>query len=167
MVAKNGNTENQTPETAVDASTSTTVEPIDGFDESTLRDLTSMSDVLALTKDRIPNIAEVLGNGFEILDNKMRLVDVEFVIVRYGEHKSDKGSKGTFATIHVITSNGNKYVVNDGSTGIQEQLKEIKEEHGRVAPLYVPRGLRVSEYDYTDEKGNTSKAQTFYLNTAK
>jgi hypothetical protein len=30
-----------------------------------------------------------------------------------------------------------------------------------------PRGLRVSEYDYEDEKGNKSRAKTYYINTAK
>lgn len=160
MVAKNGTPENQASET-------TAVETIDGFEEHQLRDLTQMSDVLAIAGGNVANISDVLGNGFAVLEDKTRLLDTEFVVVRYGEHKSDKGS-GKFATMHVITRDGNKFVVNDGSTGIMAQLAEIKKEYGRVCPLYVPRGLRVSEYEIEDEKtGEMKRAKTFYLNTAK
>lgn len=147
---------------------STEVENIDGFSEDALGELESISDVLAATGGTIPSAADVLGNGFGILEDKMRLVNVEFIIVKYGEHTSEKVKGKKFATIHVITRGGDKYVVNDGSTGIMEQLRKLKEDQGHVCPLYVPRGLRVSDYEYEDPNtGEVSAAQTFYLNTAK
>lgn len=146
----------------------TAVEPVDGFSESQLGEMESFADVLAATGGEVVSIGDVLGNGFSVLEDKSRLIGTEMMVVRYGEHESDKGSKGTFATLHIITRAGEKYIVNDGSTGIQDQCAEIKEKFGKVAPLYVAKGLRVSEYDYTDPNtGKTSKARTYYLNTAK
>lgn len=134
----------------------------DGFSENELRDLDSMFDVMS-TQD-VANISDVMGTGFSVLEDKNRLVGVEFVIVRYGVHE---GENGQFTTIHVVTTHKDKYVVNDGSTGIHAQLAEYKERAGRVCPLYVPRGLRVSEYDFTDDGGNKKRARTYYLNTSK
>lgn len=149
-----------------DSSNPTAVEVIDGFAENDLAEITSFADVLNKADGPIENISDVLGNGFSVLDDKMRLIGAELVIVKYGEHKSDKND-GTFATIHVVTRDGGKWIVNDGSTGIRDQLRELKDKAGTVCPLYVPKGLRVSEYDYKDDKGNTSKARTYYLNTSK
>jgi hypothetical protein len=145
---------------------STAVEPIDGLADSALRKIESIADVLRLTQGNVPSVGDILGDGFSVLTDKRLLLDKAFVIVRYGQHTSEKNG-GTFTTLHVVTDTGEKLIVNDGSTGIHAQCQEIRNAMGRVAPLHVPRGLRMSEYDYTNEKGEVSRATTFYLNQSK
>lgn len=158
MVAKN-----KGEDTRPSVQTEETAEVMtDGFSENELRDLDNMFDVMRAQD--VANIADVMGTGFSVLEDKNRLIGVEFVIVRYGVHE---GENGQFTTIHVVTTNKEKFVVNDGSTGIHAQLAEYKERAGRVCPLYVPRGLRVSEYDFTDDNGTKKRARTYYLNTSK
>jgi hypothetical protein len=142
------------------------VKATDGFTEEALADINSFADVLKHTGN-VVNISDVLGNGFSVVDDKTALIGVEFVVVKYAEHKSET-TGGLFATMHVITSKNEKLIVNDGSTGICAQLRELAEKQGTVCPLYVPRGLRVSNFTYKDEKtGAEKKAATFYLNTGK
>jgi hypothetical protein len=166
MVRKSSDEENTTaPEIDADEN-STAVAPLDGFTEETLKTLDSFEEVISQVGP-VANAADVLGYGYSLLEDKSRLIGQELMIVRYGIHKSDLNGRD-FSSIHVLTRDGGKYIVNDGSTGIHVQLKELKEEQGTVCPLYVPKGLRVSEYDYTDENdGVTKKARTYYLNTAK
>lgn len=179
MVRKADESENPTPvETTVETTEGTvevTAEMIaasgkseDGFTDDMLREIESFDDIktVAGIAGSITSIGEVLGTGFSVLDDKMRLVGIQFIVVKFSVHKSEKNG-GEFSTLHVVTDTKEKWIVNDGSTGIHEQMKELKEKMGAVCPLLVPRGLRVSEYDYTDGKGNTSRAATFYLNTSR
>lgn len=142
----------------------------DGLSDAELREIEDIDDVtrvIGVTDiAEITTIGSVLGTGFNVLDDKSKLLDVGFIIVKYGVHKSDKNG-GEFSTLHVVTNDKNKYIVNDGSTGIHAQMAELKEKMGHVCPLFVPRGLRMSEYDYEDGKGNKTRARTFYLNTSK
>lgn len=166
MVAKNetpAQDENAIPEEVATELGGTVVNaPVDGFSEEELSADAFKLLEMAGGVQEIPSIANVLGNGFGVLTDKMTLVNRPFVIVRYGVHASENGE---FATIHCVTTDGEKWIVNDGSTGIAAQLKQIHENLGRVAPLRVPRGLRVSEYD-VEIKGQKQKAKTFYLNTS-
>lgn len=166
MVKRETPADNETTTSTPDESTETAVETIDGFNEDQLRAVESLTDVLQMTGGNVGQISKVLGNGFSVLDNKAALLDTEFVIVRCGFHKSEVGSKKEFVTLHVVTTDGRKLVVNDGGSGIYAQAKEMVKMYGRVAPLHVPKGLRASTYDYTDADGNTSEATTYYLNTA-
>lgn len=59
-------------------------------------------------------------------------------------------------------------IFNDGSTGIQAQLKRYADNYGgdeRLAPpITVSKGLRRSDYTYQDEAtGDVSEATTWYL----
>lgn len=146
------------------------IEKVDGYDIETLGGLESFSDILNLADGNIESAADVLGYGFGLLEDKDRLLGIEFIIVRYEVHQSDKVKGKQFATIHVMTRSGDKFIVNDGSTGIMQQLAELKEKRngGNICPLFVPRGLRASTYEYTDPAtGQVSEATTYYLNTAK
>ena len=139
---------------------------VDGFTEAALADINSFADVMKVTGN-VVNISDVLGNGFSVVDDKTVLIGQEFIVVKYAEHMSET-TGGLFATMHVITAKNEKLIVNDGSTGIRAQLLELAETQGTVCPLYVPRGLRVSNFTYKDEKtGTEKKAATFYLNTGK
>ena len=153
----------------VEETKGTAVEMVDGLAENELREIVDFSTVIRTLGDQTVNISDVLGTGFSVLEKneKMRLCNVPMVIVKYGEHLSEE-TGNLFASIHVVTEDGGKWIVNDGSTGICVQLRELKQAAGRVCPLYVPKGLRVSEYDYFDEaEKRNKKARTFYLNTSK
>lgn len=173
MVTKRtGLTESEAGETA-DETESTALAIVDGFTEEALRDIDSFDAVISLTGGTGTNIADVLGAGFAVLDEQANplgkglLVGQKLLVLKYGVHLSEKTGK-EFTTLHIVTEPGDKWIVNDGSTGIHQQCKSLKEQLGTICPLLVPRGLRVSEYDYTDEKtGAVSKAKTYYLNTSK
>ncbi len=84
---------------------------------------------------------------------------------------NDAGKFGTFVSVVAMDKDGNRFVFNDGSTGVAVQLAELstyREAHGHPLPYagrMVKHGLRVSEYDYTDENtGKVTPAKTFYLN---
>lgn len=159
MVSKNqdaASTENVNPESIA--------APIDGLAEDVLgADASKLLEMFGGPSE-VASIANVLGNGFGVVSDKMLLVNRPFVILKYGTHMSEQ-TGGEFATIHVVTSDGEKWIINDGSTGIKAQLEQIKNEHGTVCPLRVPRGLRVSEYEVVLD-GKNQKAKTFYLNTS-
>ena len=81
------------------------------------------------------------------------------------------GDNGEFVSLAVVTKDGQKLIVNDGSTGIRDQVKDL-EARGIFPPVLVSRGLRVSEYYYdpndSDKKSRTQvegyrKATTYYL----
>jgi hypothetical protein len=142
--------------------------PVDGLAENELRGIESFSDVMMrYGPDGVTAISDVLGNGFSLLDDKADLIGTEMIVVKYGKHL-DRETNREFSTLHVVTTDGRKLIVNDGSTGIHAQCTELVAERGNVCPLYVGKGLRVSEYWYEDEKrGERTKARTFYLNTGK
>lgn len=112
------------------------------------------------------------ASEFEVLDKKDKatLVGVPFVAIQW---RFNTGDMGEFVSVEIITKDKRKLILNDGSTGIYAQLKHLTEDRMRknpALPLAVAlcgveanQGLRVSEFDYTDDKGNTSKAQTYYI----
>jgi hypothetical protein len=117
------------------------------------------------------------GTGFDVLstDAKGTLCGVPFVIV---EWRFNEGDAGEFVSVSLVTEDGRKLVLNDGSTGIYQQLKEITGERlarGITAQtgLAVRKGLRVNEYEYSPTLGRAvkrgesapdkAKAKTYYL----
>lgn len=143
--------------------------------DSDLRSIKSASDVQALF-DKVGADVEAFsdyGSGFTILQDKTRLVGVKFVILEWRFTPSAKFG-GDFVSMAVVTESGEKWIVNDGSTGISAQLRAITDEriaNGRPNPqmaLRVDGGLRKSTYsqEYTDDKTGeikTREATTFYL----
>lgn len=108
------------------------------------------------------------GSGFVILDNKDRLIGVPFVAI---EWRFNSGDFGEFVSAAIVTKNGEKLILNDGSTGIREQFQTVTAQRvskGHGTPqngLYVHGGLTRSDYTYTDEKGQETPARTYYLDT--
>jgi hypothetical protein len=141
------------------------------FTTENLRAIRSFDDLQALVESR-PDIvvanASDFGTGFSILDTKDKasLVGEYLAILDW---RFNNGDQGEFVSAEVLVRNGNrKFVLNDGSTGICQQLKDIQHANGgETCLLIVPRGLRVSEYDYVDAGGNTSKARTYYIDYSK
>lgn len=130
--------------------------------------LTDLSSISALMGDTGIIDASELGTGFELVEDKGRLIGVPLVFVHW---TLKMGTFGWMCIAHVVQLDNTgtvigKYVVTDGSTGICQQLTDITEASGRTSGLIAKHGLRVSEYDYTDEKtGETRPAKTYYINT--
>lgn len=139
------------------------------FDSNDLRSIGSFADLGNLVKDRgiaVVDSRDVLGDGFELVPTpeKTRLVGVPFVIVDYSFAQGDNGE---FATMRIVTKRDEKLIVNDGSTGIRDQLHQL-DAAGIDGVILVERGLRVSEYTVELPNPKTgelepSKAKTFYL----
>ena len=109
--------------------------------------------------DDIQPAAE-LGDGYEILrkEDKGRLVGVPFILQDW--HLYD-GDFGPAVSLRLMTKAGERYIINDGSTGIRDQLLNMKDT---LKAIYFIHGLRRSDYEYTDPKTQEKKqAVTFYL----
>lgn len=144
------------------------------FDTAELRAIASFEDALALASDAFHGnavaISDVLSDGFGALKEKDRLLGVKFLIVSYTlsrskEHFDENGEGQVFATARIVTERNEKLFITDGSAGICKQLSQLAAQ-GLYGNILVPRGLRVSEYEYTDDKGKRSTARTFYLDTS-
>jgi hypothetical protein len=146
------------------------------WDENALRSVSSWDDLAELARANdlpVTDVSKVLGDGFTLIDNakdKRTLIGVPFVIVSWAQVEGDRtdaqGVKAKFTTMRIMTKDGRKLIVNDGSTGIHAQVNGLIKQ--QIRPFVkVSRGLRVSDYEYTDPtSGETSSASTFYLDTA-
>lgn len=135
--------------------------------------ITSFDDALRLVGEKLGGEvvdASDLGDGFSVLDKsqKKTLIGVPFIVLSVSFHtgdiKKDDGTYGEFASLRIVTKDGKKFVLNDGGTGIPEQIKTLwkmrPETMGK--PILSHKGLRVSEYDHPQY----GKSETFYLDTS-
>lgn len=133
-----------------------------------LAEIASFDDALKLAQsiygaDAVVAASDVIGDGFKLLENKDQLIEVPFLALSWDFHQGDHGE---FASLKVVTRDGAKYVVNDGSTGIRDQLMSYSAETGRYGGLFCMKGLRRSDYTYKDENGQDKAARTYYLDTS-
>lgn len=142
------------------------------FDDEKLLAIGSFDDALSLLAEEgivVDAASETLGNGFSVIQDKGVLVGAEMILLSW---QFNQGDMGEFVSINAVVKlpghqTPAKLVINDGSTGIRDDLKKYTERTGKTAGLYVKKGLRRSDYDYTDEKtGETRGATTFYLDTS-
>lgn len=140
------------------------VATVDLNDENVLREITTLSDVFSIFEKAgidIVDAESMLGDGFTLLKDKNRLVGAELAIIK---HKQVDGDHGTFSVAHIVTADGGKFVIVDGSTGIHSQLTQYAASAHAGRPIYLKSGLTRSDYEYTDEKtGEQKPATTFYL----
>lgn len=111
-----------------------------------LRNVSSYDEALALAEEMnaaVFDISEELGTGFVLLEDKSKLKGVEFVALLW---RINPGTFGGFASMAVVTRGGEKYIVNDGSTGIYDQLRTLSSTKKVFGGMKVPRGLRDSQY---------------------
>lgn len=113
--------------------------------------------------------ADDYGDGFKLMPDKDkgRLVGVPFICVNA---RIAQGDHGQFSILHVITYAGDKWIVTDGSSGINKQVQT----HGLgvFIGLVCENGLTVSEYEYEDVDPKTGEvkmkpAKTYYIDGMK
>lgn len=111
--------------------------------------------------------------GFDPID-KATLTGKPFGITGVRFRVND--SKVMFAEVEIVDEAGETLAFIDSSTGVRDQLAKYLTDVKKVDPiknlggwfdvqLYVPRGLRVSSYEVTDDKNRTKQAKTYYLTT--
>lgn len=135
---------------------------IDSFDKA----IALASEVLGA--EEIVSADEELGNGFAILptDQKHRLCGVPLFFLTWSFHE---GEQGEFVSIMVVARSQQgteKWVVNDGSTGICKQLRQYTEKTNKKGGLLVKHGLVRSDYEYEAPDGSKKPATTYYLDTS-
>lgn len=144
------------------------VVPGKDFNPDELAGIKSFDDALALVKEKMgeSNVkvaSEEIGDGFKLLENKDLLSGVQSLFVTWDFHQGDHGE---FVSAKVVTVDGAKYIVNDGSSGIRDQLMAYTAKHNTQGGLFCAKGLRRSDYKYTDEDGTEKPATTYYLDTS-
>lgn len=165
MVSRKSNTPEVTPETSTDMILS----------DDDLRSIHTIEDALNLFERNsvtVANAKEEIGDGFAYTDDKDALIGRPLLLVKWDSSNSssytdENGEPLDNVQVWAITEiNGTVHKLRfvDFSTGICRQLKELTERTGRTMGLAVPRGLRRSDFEYTDPiTGRTSPASTYYL----
>jgi hypothetical protein len=108
------------------------------------------------------------GSDWDLVGDKADLIGIPFVIAmtRFNDVKNKKGeSTGKqFVSVCCFKEDGTKIVFNDGSTGVMKQLITYADKHKRTTGIMCKKGLRVSEYEYTDkDTGEVTDAKTYYI----
>jgi hypothetical protein len=136
--------------------------------DDNLADIISFDDALALINKtfggQVVQVDKEVGNGFFVVDDKNPYVGVPMIVVMVSKHASEKSENGYFYSLFAVCKDGRKIILNDGSTGIADQLDKLYAKHPEKIgiPLVVPKGLRVSNYLHPEH----GKCQTFYLDTS-
>jgi hypothetical protein len=137
-----------------------------------LRSISTMQEALAaLASAGVPvESIDAYGDGAQMAE-KANLIGVPMLLTSWSFAESDYDKESVFVIVKAITDQDVKVIFVDGSTGIRAQLWNITEERSAngvegdaaYSGLICPRGLRVSEYTYTDDKGKSIPASTYYL----
>lgn len=142
------------------------------YSRDELMGITSFDDAVRIATEVHGSLTyadQELGDGFALLSKEQKnlLCGVPLLLL---EWKFRGGDFGNFVTLRVIARNpdGNvsKYIVNDGSTGIAEQLADYQQNTGRTGGMFVGKGFRRSDYEVMIGE-ELKSASTFYLDTSK
>lgn len=122
------------------------------FDDEQLRSIQTYEDAERLLleeygADAISDIGDWIGNGFRVLskEQKSLLVGKPFLILDWSFNTGDMGQ---FVSARIMTVGDNgKFVLNDGSSGIYADLRELTNRTRKNTGYRVKGGLRVSQYD--------------------
>lgn len=154
--------------------------------DADLRSVGSFEDAVKLAEEingSVVDISEELGSGFAVLTDKSKLVKEPFVLIQWRFNVGD--FTRPFVSAGLVTKRGEKFIINDGGTGIMKTLLDYSQETKRFGGILVPRGLRVSDYPTCPDCGRPmtqdmvvcdnekcgyegtarAKGQTFYLDT--
>lgn len=133
-----------------------------------LSNITSFEDALALVNEHlggeVVEADKVLGTGFGVADEKSPYIGVPFLIMKADKNPSEKGERGYFYSLHCVTKDGRKVIINDGGSGIAEQLDTLYAKHPEMVgkPMLVRKGLRSSNYTHPVH----GPSVTYYLDTS-
>lgn len=159
----------------------TEMEALEVFRDADLLSVQSFDDAFALIEaagQTVTEIDKVLGTGFGVADEKTSFVGVPFIVMRCDRHESPLGEAKRFWSMHIVTRDNRKAIINDGGTGIAAQFDALSENNKDMffdritatekrmvslkSPLLVKRGLRVSNFTHP-EHGPLS---IYYLDTS-
>lgn len=158
------------------------------WDVEKLQSLKSFDEFYAYTKEIYGEVEEandVLGTGFSLIEDKKLLEKVPLLFVDWTFRQGDFGKYVSAMVVAQFPNQGmGKFIINDGGTGICEQLAEyqhhrIKKGMNGTGGLMARGGLRVSEYP-TDINGmpltsaevaehpeaRKGTGRTWYINTS-
>ncbi len=111
------------------------------------------------------------GSPWEVI-KKEALVGIPFMIadVRHYEGKfGDAVAVMVLTQAPLVGHTDARYVINDGSTGVYQQIVYMLARAKRKTGIMCPNGLRFSEYDYQpvdlagEPMGNPIPAKTYYI----
>lgn len=134
----------------VNTATGEVVESVPIPDDATLASLDSIGAVRDLMGPEATDASD-LGSGFAILEDHDTLIGRPCMFLFWSFRPGDFGDD--YVSAHVVTfdmADGKitgKYIVNDGSTGIREQLRGLNTQKN----LLAKRGLRKSSYTYCEQ----------------
>lgn len=120
--------------------------------------------------DQLDTISVIQGLDVAVKED---LIGKAFIVTKI---TVNEGSFGPFVSLEYVTRDNHAGVLNDGSSGIMAQCvayidaKGLSTGDGKTydlvdagMPLKSSRGLRKSDYEYTDDKGKVIPASTFYM----
>jgi len=125
--------------------------PLITNDEETMGAIKSFDDAIAVLAAAGVELhdSKEYGDGFDVAD-KNELVGVPFVILGMKFSEGEYGGNG-FVIIHLVTKDGRKLIITDGSTGIRAQAEKYA-ARGLVAGVVFRDGLIRSDFRYVDDK---------------
>lgn len=130
--------------------------PIDNDQLRNVRDFSSAMELLESLGVPLVDSSEELGTGFIKTDKKDQFVGTPFVALFWTFHEGDYGSD-PFVAIHLVTRDGGRYILTDGSTGIRDELRKWTENNnGRTHGMICESGLSKSEYKYCEQCQTTN-----------
>jgi hypothetical protein len=145
------------------------------WSDDQLADMADVATLQAMVNANGVATADIsdLGTGFIVLDReeKAQLVGVPFFILDWRWNPSTK-SAGEFVSVVILTTDGRKFIVNDGSTGICQQMRTVESKLGGKGVVKVPKGFTRSDYKFKAVDPRTGEsddkdATTFYLSLSK
>lgn len=146
--------------------------------EDVVTNFDSFEQALSFFQNRtgVVNVGDVAGDGYVLTRDKEVLLNIPLLLIDWKELE-DPETQRRYASMRIITSDGRKFRINDGSTGIFQQLKQIRDKYNLTTGIAVPKGFFKSEYFIDDETRKIippdkvdgwskpkSKAATYYLN---
>lgn len=142
--------------------------------DATLNSLKTVEDAIRALGVSDQSELDWNESQWKLLEDKSKLIGKKFLAVQWRFQQSKEYLGSEFVSVYLITADTidgeNTFVINDGSTGICQQLRTLTDtrlEAGHKTPqsgALVKGGLKLSEYDRTDEKGTViGKGKTYYL----
>lgn len=140
------------------------------FDDEQLRSINSFEDLAsyaASAEEEVYDAAD-FGTGYTVLEDKDALVGVDFFLIDW---RFNAGAMGEFVSMQVLTASGDKWIVNDGSTGIYAWLRKFSDAHGTKL-IRFRKGLTRSDYTIPNPSPKPGApervpATTYYLSLSR